>query len=107
MWKHLSIALLMNISFNASYYGDRFQNKLMANGKKFDKNKMTCAADKSFKLGDKLKITNILNNKEVIVTVTDRGNFKKYNRVIDLSENAFSKISNLEKGVIQIKIEKL
>lgn len=92
-----------------SYYGDRFQGKQMANGEIFDKNKLTCAADKSIPLNTILEITNIENNKKVIVRVTDRGSFKKYKRTIDLSEMAFTKIGTKKKGILKcrIKIEKI
>jgi rare lipoprotein A (peptidoglycan hydrolase) len=38
--------------------------------------------------------------------VNDTGNFKKkYNRIIDLSKGAFSKIADLKLGIIRVKIE--
>lgn len=104
------ILLLMILNLNlheVSFYGDKFQNKITASGETFDKNKFTCAALKHYKFKDKLKVTNLRNNKFVIVTVTDRGNFKKYGRTLDLSEGAFKKIENLKKGVLICKIEKL
>jgi rare lipoprotein A (peptidoglycan hydrolase) len=41
----------------------------------------------------------------VIVKVTDTGSFRKV--TLDLSKKAFSKIAELDKGVINIKIKKI
>lgn len=104
------IILLMLLNFNlheVSFYGNKFHNRTTASGEIFDKNKLTCAALKYYKFKDKLKVTNLRNNKSVIVTVTDRGNFKKYGRTLDLSEGAFKRIESLKKGILVCKIEKL
>jgi rare lipoprotein A len=58
-----------------------------------------------YPFGTWLKITNIANHKFVLVKVNDRGNFKKYGRILDLSKGAFAKIANLKQGVITVKIE--
>lgn len=90
-----------------SYYGKKFHGKKTASGEIFDMNKMTCAAIKEYPLGSKLKVTNIRNNKSVIVRVNDRGAFRKYGRTLDLSRGAFDKIANLDRGVIKVSIEKM
>lgn len=89
----------------ASFYGGKSHNgKKTASGERFNKNDMTCA-HMSLPFGTKLRVTNLKTNKSVIVKVNDRGNFRKYNRVIDLSEGAFKKIASLEQGVVKVKIE--
>ena len=89
---------------HASYYHDKFNGRKTASGKKFDNNKLT-AAHKKLAFGTKLKITNVLNKKSVIVEVTDRGPFVK-GREIDLSKKAFMDIaSNKNSGAINVKIE--
>ena len=40
-----------------------------------------------------------------IPLVTDRGGFKKYNRIIDLSKKAFESIADLKKGIILVSVE--
>ncbi len=56
-----------------------------------------------------LKVTNLDNNKSVIVKVNDYGPDKKIfpDRVIDLDVVAFKKIDSKSKGVINVKVEKL
>ncbi len=90
----------------ASWYGGHRNGKKMANGKVFNENNMTCA-HLTYPFGTKLRVTNIKNGKTVEVTVTDRGGFGKYGRVIDLSKGAFSKIANTSSGIITVKIEKI
>lgn len=89
----------------ASYYGQGFQGNLMANGKPFDKNKLT-VAHKTIPFGTKLKVTNKRNGKSVVVTVTDRGPFIK-GRHLDLSERAFREIADTNRGIIKVKYNRL
>lgn len=86
----------------ASWYGGKFHGRTAADGSKYNKYALTTASN-IHKFGTKLLVTNIKNGKSVIVTVTDRGAFGKYGRTLDLSQGAFSKIANLNTGVIQVK----
>ncbi len=89
---------------HASYFNDKFQGRRTASGTKYDNRKLT-AAHKKFAFGTKLKITNIKNNKSVIVKVIDRGPFTR-GREIDLSKKAFMTItSSKNRGAINVKIE--
>jgi len=67
----------------ASWYGKFFQGKTTASGEPFDENQLTCA-HRTLPMGSVLKVTNLQNNKSVIVTVNDRGPVPE-SRVIDLS----------------------
>jgi rare lipoprotein A len=91
-------------SFTCTWYGGSFHGNFTKSGDVFDKNKMTCASN-HFKLGTRLKITNVDNGKSVIVKVNDTGSFKDKN--IDLSEGAFKRIADLKKGRIEIKVKKV
>lgn len=89
---------------HASYYHDKFNGRKTASGKRFDNNKLT-AAHKKLPFGTKLKVTNELNKKYVIVEITDRGPFVN-GREIDLSKKAFMDIaSNKNSGALNVKIE--
>lgn len=89
----------------ASWYGERFQGRLMANGKPFNMNKMT-AAHRKLPFGTKVKVTNLANQKSVVVTITDRGPFAK-NRVLDLSKKAADKLGYLKQGIARIRYQVL
>lgn len=84
-----------------SYYSNKHHGKKTASGKKFNMNNLT-AAHKTLPFGTKVKITNLKNNKSVIITINDRGPFIK-NRGFDLSKAAFKKISSLKYGKIKVK----
>ena len=87
-----------------SYYGDKFNGRKTANGNVFSNNKLT-AAPRTLPFGTKLKVTNIVNGKSVIVDVNDRGP-QKNTRELDLSKRAFMEITdNRNHGVLKVKIE--
>jgi rare lipoprotein A (peptidoglycan hydrolase) len=63
------------------------------------------AASRDYPRKSYLKVTNIENNKSVIVFVNDYGPEEWTNRHIDLSSYAFSQIASLTTGLIKVKIE--
>jgi len=89
-------------SGKASYYSMKYQGKKTASGERFNNYSMT-AAHKSLPFGTKAIVTNINNGKVVKVTINDRGPYVK-GRIIDLTQAAFSKIENLDKGIAEVKI---
>lgn len=88
----------------ACYYHNKFNGRKTASGAIFSNSKLT-AAHKSLTFGTKIKVTNIENNKSVIVEINDRGPFTK-GLEIDLSKKAFDAISHDKKsGKLQVKLE--
>ncbi|NOZ35073.1 MAG: septal ring lytic transglycosylase RlpA family protein [Chlorobi bacterium] len=87
----------------SSWYGPGFNGKKTASGEKFDMNKMT-AAHRKLPFGTKVRVTNLKNNKSVIVRINDRGPYKK-SRIIDLSKKAAEQIGLVKYGVAPVKIE--
>jgi rare lipoprotein A len=88
----------------ACYYADKFNGKKTASGEKFSNSKYT-AAHKKLDFGSKVRVTNLKNNKSVVVTINDRGPFSR-GRDIDLSKKAFMEITdNKTHGEITVKIE--
>jgi rare lipoprotein A len=85
----------------ASWYGIQHQGKKMANGKRFDRHKLT-AASWYFPLGTLLRVVNVSNGQSVIVTITDRGPNHRLNRIIDLSEAAAQHLDYVGKGLTKV-----
>lgn len=85
----------------ASWYGEPHQGHLMANGKPFDKRKLT-AASKTLPLGSKIKVS--FKNKHVIVTITDRGPYAG-GRVLDVSERAAEILGFKKRGTAKVCYE--
>ena len=89
---------------HASYYHNKFNGRKTASGAKFDNEKYT-AAHRKLPFGTKVKVTNEVNGKSVIVTITDRGPFTK-GREIDLTRRAFMDIAaNKNAGNLKVTIE--
>ncbi|MBL6664488.1 MAG: septal ring lytic transglycosylase RlpA family protein [Rickettsiales bacterium] len=89
----------------ASWYGDAFHGKKTANGEIYNKGDMT-AAHRTLPMPSLVRVTNLANDKSVIVRVNDRGPFAK-NRIIDLSQKAAEILEYKNKGVTAIKVELL
>ena len=62
------------------------------------------AAHKSLPIPCYAKVTNLSNNKSLIVRVNDRGPFKK-GRIIDLSYAAAKELDIIEKGTARVFVE--
>jgi rare lipoprotein A len=87
----------------ASWYGKFFQGRTTASGEPYDENQLTCA-HRTLPLGSVLRVTNLRNNKSVIVTVNDRGPVPE-SRVIDLSKAAANVLGFGEAGLAPVKVE--
>lgn len=86
----------------ASYYSDKLHGRRMSNGERYHRDSMTCAHMK-FPFGTYLKVRNPLNDRTVIVRVTDRGPFSKF-RIIDLSRAAAKELGIIAAGFSQVEI---
>jgi rare lipoprotein A len=87
----------------ASFYSDKFDGRSTSNGETFRQNKLT-AAHKKIAFGTSVKVTNLANDKSVIVRINDRGPFVS-GRIIDLSKAAAKQIDMIGAGVAKVKIE--
>jgi rare lipoprotein A len=90
----------------ASYYSYECADKPMANGRRFDPEKRTCASW-FYKFGTVLEIKSLDTARATEVVVTDRGpnkRFVKGGRIIDLSKRAFEDIDELDKGIIRVVV---
>ncbi len=91
----------------ASWYGNETLRQkdghMTANGEAFDPGKPT-AAHKHLPLPIHVKVTNLANNRSMIVRVNDRGPFYG-NRIIDLSAGAAKKLGFYSQGTARVKVE--
>ncbi len=81
----------------------KFQFRKTASGARFNNYQLT-AAHKTLPFGTKVLVTNINNGKTVTVTINDRGPFVK-GRIIDLTQAAFARIENIDKGLAKVRIK--
>lgn len=87
----------------ASWYGLKFHGFKTSNGETYDVYQMT-AAHKTLPIPCYVKVTNLQNNRAVIVRVNDRGPFHD-NRIIDLSYAAATKLGMISTGTAQVRVE--
>ena len=87
----------------ASYYHYGITGYKMANGEKYNPDKLTCAHPTA-PLGSIVKIARKDNpDLSVVATVSDRGPFVK-GRIVDLSKRAASEIGLLKEGIAEVVV---
>lgn len=89
----------------ASWYGAKHQGRKTASGERFDQNALT-AAHRELPFGTRVQVTNLSNNKRVIVRINDRGPTSR-KRLIDLSQQAAKQLDMLRAGVAPVQVEAL
>jgi rare lipoprotein A len=87
----------------ASWYGDAFHGRLTANGEVYDVAAIT-AAHPTMPLPSYARVTNLANNRSIIVRVNDRGPFAR-DRIIDVSETVASMLDFKRAGTTQVKVD--
>jgi rare lipoprotein A len=87
----------------ASWYGRQFHGHKTASGERFDMYALTCA-HRTLPLGSWIKVTNLHNQRTVILRVNDRGPMSK-SLIVDLSSGA-AKVLGVD-GLAQVRIDKL
>ncbi len=87
----------------ASWYGKTFHGRQTANGEIFDKYAVT-AAHPTMPLPSYARVTNLSNNRSLIVRVNDRGPFHG-NRIIDVSRTVAEALDFRDRGVSRVRVD--
>jgi rare lipoprotein A len=87
----------------ASWYGQKFHGHKTSNGEVFDMN-LASAAHKSLPIPSFLRVTNLDNNRSIVVRVNDRGPFHG-DRLIDLSYAAAVKLDYADSGTARVQLD--
>ena len=87
----------------SSFYAEDFHGKLTANGEIYDMYGLT-AAHKTLPLNTIVRVTNISNNKSLILRINDRGPYVK-GRILDCSYGAAKKLDFVNDGTTEVKVE--
>lgn len=86
----------------ASWYGSKFHDRKTSSGEPYNMLSMT-AAHKTLPLPTYVEVTNLNNDKKIIVKVNDRGPFAS-DRIIDLSYVAAKKLGMLGHGTANVRV---
>ena len=87
----------------SSFYAEDFHGKLTANGEIYDMYGLT-AAHKTMPLNTICRVTNLENDKSLILRINDRGPYIK-GRILDCSYGAAKKLDFIKQGTTMVKIE--
>ncbi len=87
----------------ASWYGPKFHGKLTANGEIYNQYSLT-AAHKTLPLPSAVKVTNLKNNKSLVLRINDRGPFVN-DRIIDLSSKAADILGLKREGTGLVRVQ--
>ncbi len=87
----------------ASYYADKFDGRETTNGEIYDHTKLSAACN-VLPLGTWIRVTNLSNNKSVVVHTNDRLNIR-IKRLVDMSRAAAEILGYTRKGLTRVKVE--
>lgn len=89
----------------ASWYGADFHGLATASGEVYDMEALT-GAHRTLPLGTVVKVTNVVNGKQVLVRINDRGPYVK-GRIVDLSHAAARALGMVADGITPVQLEVL
>lgn len=89
----------------ASFYASKFNGRQTSDGSYYDSEKLTAACN-TLPLGTWVKVTNLRNDRSVIVQITDHLH-PKNKRLIDMSKSAAIKLNFVAWGLTRVKVEVL
>ncbi len=89
----------------ASYFASRYDGHPTASGERYNERRLT-AAHRTLPFGTRVRVTNAANGRSVVVTIIDRGPFKR-GRVIDVSKRAASELGFVREGTARVRLEVL
>ena len=91
----------------ASWYGEPFHGRQTSNGEVYDMYDFT-AAHRTLPLPTYVQVTNLSNNRSVVLRVNDRGPFiDPEDRIIDVSYSAAEMLEMLEPGTVRVSVRAL
>jgi rare lipoprotein A len=87
----------------ASWYGPQFHRRMTSNGEWFDMDYQS-AAHPTLPLPSYVKVTNLENDRQIVVRVNDRGPFVG-GRIIDLSKKSADALGFRRKGTAPVRVQ--
>jgi len=103
--KYRNYPVLETVEGIASYYADKYHGRITYNGEVYDMNGIS-AAHQTYPMETIIRVTNLSNNKNVILRINDRMPFWE-DRIIDLSLGTASVLDFVEKGLTKVRIDVL
>ncbi|MBI4364964.1 MAG: septal ring lytic transglycosylase RlpA family protein [Candidatus Latescibacteria bacterium] len=86
----------------ASFYDPRDDGATTASGERYDGRALT-AAHPTLPFGTRVRVTNLENDRSVVVRINDRGPFTR-GRIIDLSLRAARELGFVRDGIVRVHV---
>jgi rare lipoprotein A len=90
------------VTGKASYYGEEFFGRTMADGTPMDPDS-NIAASRTLPIGTKAEVTNLENGKSAVVEIRDRGPYID-GRIIDLTPKTAEELDMVTEGVVPVEV---
>lgn len=91
----------------ASFYGREFHGRRTASGQRFDM-RAPVAAHPDYPFGTRVRVTNLSNQRQVVVTIIDRGPSRAVQSdgvIIDVSYGAAETLAFVREGRQRVRVE--
>ena len=89
----------------ASFYAHQHHGRKTASGRVYHEDDMT-AAHRTLPFGTRVRVTNLRNDRSVVLTINDRGPYAR-GRIIDVSRRAARELGFLAAGTARVRVEAL
>ncbi len=89
---------------DASYYADALAGNATASGEPYEPDSLV-AAHRELPFGTIVRVTNLRNERQVVVRIVDRGPWGHEERIIDLSRRAAEALDAIDDGVVPVRLE--
>ncbi len=86
----------------ASYYANALHGKRTASGSRYNRRRLT-AAHRTLPFGTRVRVTNLRNDRSVVVQITDRGPYTE-GRIIDVSYAAAKRLDMVKQGTTRVRL---
>jgi len=90
---------------SASYLSASLRGRFTASGTRFDPEALT-AAHRTLPFGTRIRVTNLANDRRVVLTVVDRGPYRR-SRILDVSPRAARALGFRRAGTARVRVEVL
>jgi rare lipoprotein A len=93
----------------ASFYGREFHGRRTASGRRFDM-RAPVAAHPSYPFGTRVRVTNLTNQRHIVVTIVDRGPSGAQQSdgvIIDVSQGAAERLAFVREGRTRVRVDVL
>jgi rare lipoprotein A len=87
----------------ASFYANKYHGRKTSSGERYNMHALT-AAHRTLPFGSTVKVTNLENDRTVVVRINDRGPFVR-GRIIDISLEAARRLQMVAAGTARVKVE--